>query len=135
MAHDWLACIFHGQCLTPNIAFLCCMAMEKLPSSQKLDVNLTKWEDHENEVMITWHMPGWHESTMINVLTKHGANRLYDNGESEHITNTRCKLNEANRPWKCDQVHVPCTIHDQKWTNYGKIKIYSNGQTDLITKT
>jgi hypothetical protein len=41
--------------------------------------------DCENDVMVRWHMAGWHVHTMISVWTKSGESRLYGNGGTDLI--------------------------------------------------
>jgi len=48
--------------------------------------NLVKSVDHINEVKVRWRMPGWHVSSIINVWTKYGELRFYDNGKTDLIT-------------------------------------------------
>jgi len=79
-----------------NYGKIGCMARwQNLPNHKKLNINLTKSVNHENEVKVRWQMPGWH---MINVWTKYGEPRLYENEETDLITKTRRKYNKVSRP-------------------------------------
>ena len=57
--------------------------------------------DHENEVKVRWHMPGWHIHS--DVWTKHGEPRLYGSGGSDPIMKTWCKFNKVSGQWKWGQ--------------------------------
>jgi hypothetical protein len=44
---------------------------------------ILKFTDNEHQVKMRWIMPNYQVSTLINVLTKYGESRLYDNGETD----------------------------------------------------
>ena len=64
------------------------MVIKKLTQSQKLDINLIKSVDRENEVKVRFHVPGRHVHIMINMWTKYGELKLYGNEETDLITKT-----------------------------------------------
>ena len=74
--------------------------MEKVTRWWKLDVNLIKSVDHENEVNVRWHMPDWNVHTMINMWIKY---KMYDeptlhgSGESDLSMKNLHKFNNASR--------------------------------------
>jgi hypothetical protein len=101
--------------------------------------------------MLGWHVPtminvwtkyepmlGWHVPTMINVWTKYEPS-LYGNGETDLITKTCSKFksvdneNEVKVKWHMPIWHVSCMMN--VWIKDGEPRLYSYGETDLITST
>jgi len=68
-----------------NMVSLGCMVVEKLTSLHKLNINLIRSINHENEVMVRCQVPGCHVPSMISVWNMYGESRLYGNRKTDLI--------------------------------------------------
>jgi hypothetical protein len=74
----------------------------RLYGNRETDLIMKTWHklksiDPQNEDKVRWHMPGWHVHTMINVWTRYGEPRLYDNGLTDLITKNFTLLKAVTR--------------------------------------
>ena len=89
----------------PSMVSIGSLVIEKLILSWKLDINLRKSVDRENEVKFRRHMPGWHVHTMINMWTKYGETRLYVYWEAGLVTKSSHFLTQS-LSWEMQHTYV-----------------------------